>query len=186
MIFFLLLFLLFPPPVFADVIPPNQHSVDNCIKISNLPDYPHLQFQAKITKVMGQEKEAVKNISANLCLDKGYKFNQFNLQAIDKNTRQLYTCRTKIDPSAFYVEENNPLRYQETIYKIDGFDHSSFELKKTKIISRFNNGQPDKIENLLSDSTLPDPPQPTPTPDTSQLITLIIKFFQKIFSLLTK
>jgi hypothetical protein len=64
--------------VYADVILPNTHSVDRCVKIENLDKFPDIALIGYYTGPMIDKYKAYQ-IKYNECLTKGYKFNLLSI-----------------------------------------------------------------------------------------------------------
>ena len=145
--------LFFVPPVFADVIPPNSHSLDKCVKIVNLNDFPNIILISYVTGPMVQGSE-INQIKNNECLSKGYKFNSLAIywstkdkpNAIDQNNLLL----DNVEVYGGYIDQNNPLVKENIEYSIAGYSGGKLVLYKSKQILEYNNGTPTKVETFTN------------------------------------
>lgn len=83
-LFSLAFVLLFSSTVSADVIPPNSHSLDRCVKIVNLGEFPEMYLIGYITGPMVKGHETY-IVEKDKCLSMGYKFNQLKVLAAKKS-----------------------------------------------------------------------------------------------------
>jgi len=69
-----------PSVAFADVIMPNTHAIEKCVKISGLDAYPNYTLIGVVSPVMGGPLELVK-ITNSQCIAAGshYKFDRFSI-----------------------------------------------------------------------------------------------------------
>ncbi|MGQ9848341.1 MAG: hypothetical protein ACUVQP_12695 [Bacteroidales bacterium] len=102
--------------IFADVIPPNTHWYDNCVKIVNLDEYPDIYLIVFVTSPMfsGHETYIYKK---DTCLTTGsrpYKANKIKILAAKKSyidsvglkNLQVQKVKVKIsEKSEYYTEE---------------------------------------------------------------------------------
>ncbi|KKT77450.1 MAG: hypothetical protein UW73_C0020G0022 [Microgenomates group bacterium GW2011_GWB1_44_8] len=180
-LFSLAFVLLFSSTVSADIIPPNSHSLDRCVKIVNLNDFSDVVLISYITGPMVQGSE-INQIKNSECLSKGYKFNSLkiywntkdNPNSIDQNNLLL----DNVEVYGGYVDQSNPLIKESIEYSIAGFSGGKLILYKSKQTSEYNNGSQKKIETFNSPLINQEPkiqnPQPnkiTPTPTPSPKIT---------------
>lgn len=52
----------------------------------------------------------------------------------------------KIEPSGEYIDNSNPLVQEDIEYSIVGFSKTTVMLRKSKQVSKYNDGRPDKSE----------------------------------------
>lgn len=182
-LFSLAFMFLFSSTVSADVIPPNSHSLDRCVKIVNLDKFPDIYLIGYITGPMvdGHEAYIVKN---GECLSMGYKFNQLtvlavkksyidsiginNLQISDKN---IFTSDERMDPYGGYVDQSNPLIKEDIEYSIAGYSSGKLSLYKSKQTSEYNNDTPEKVETFNNPLENEKSNKVTSTPTSSPKIT---------------
>lgn len=141
--------LLFASPASADLIPQNSHSLNRCVKIVNLNDFPNVVLISHVTgpTVQGLEINPIKN---NECLSKGYKFNSLAIywntkdkpNLIDQNNLLL----NNVEVYGGYIGQGNPLVKENIEYSIAGYSGGKLVLYKSKQISEYNNGMPTKVE----------------------------------------
>jgi len=167
----------FSAPVFADIIPQDSHSLDMCAKVVNLNEFPGIVLIGYYTGPMIEKYEAYQ-IKDNDCLTKGYKFNTLSIYSATKdkfNSLDLKNLSLKkgaeinhgswtgedpatpvdlqivadsLETYGGYVDEKNPLVKEEIQYSLIKSVDNKFSLQKTKVISEYNNGTPNKIETF--------------------------------------
>ena len=172
---------LFSSSVSADVIPPNSHPLDRCVKIVNLSDFSDIVLIEYVTGPMVQGSE-ITQIKNNECLSKGYKFNSLkiywntkdNPNSIDQNNLLL----DNVEIYDGYVDQDNPLVKEDIEYSIADFSGGKLILYKSKQTSEYNNGTKKKVEtfanslkNTQPNNQNPQPTKITPTPTPSPNIT---------------
>jgi hypothetical protein len=158
---FLLVFsFMFTEFAFADIIPPNQHTVYKCVKFVNLNEFKDVVLVAQITGPMSDNNKAYKIIN-NECLTKGYKFNSLtvswttkeefnslNLEELNSIADDVYPLLEDVEVETEYVNNSNPLIKEETEYSIAKFSGDELIVYKSKITSEYNNGKPKKVETF--------------------------------------
>ncbi|MBN2127599.1 MAG: hypothetical protein JW703_04385 [Candidatus Diapherotrites archaeon] len=166
---------------FADSLPPDSHSVNRCVKIDNLNDFPDYAFIYYFTGPMirdeaGNPWNESGLIESNTCLSKGYKFNSFkvfavkkiylegiNLEEIDEALDSNFIeSTTEIEPYGGTVQDSNPLIKEEITYSI-GAINPSFLLFVTKRVNEFSDGS---SETNTYEIPGIDPVYPEPKPCT--------------------
>ena len=181
---------LFSATVSADVIPGYSHSVDRCVKIVNLNEFPSVVLIGYYTGPMVDKYESYQ-IKNNECLTKGYKFNSLSIywntkdkpDSIDPNNLLL----ENVEPYGGYVDQDNPLIKEDIEYSIAGFSGGKLVLYKSKQTSEYNNGTPKKVETFSNPLGNKEPDKITPTPTPSQgpvkrgFWQAIICFFRGLF-----
>jgi hypothetical protein len=161
----MVLFLLVSGIVYGDIAPTSnsnssrQHYVTLCTKITNLNEYPEISLLGYVKSYNGSSSHTYEVLS-DQCLTKDYKYNTFYLYAVRKkylegkvisamdlpNDMNAVKANIALDASdGYYVANSNPLISEEYFYKIVGFTETSFILNVWKVVSKFNNGQPDLI-----------------------------------------
>jgi len=147
----LLLIVITPLILQADVIPSGKHIVHNCVKISNLHDYPEITLLGYIVGPSYDNPQFFE-IMNKQCLEKGYKFNDLGLYWAQKkyidsvgienivintqigpelygdayfrqvtNDPNIYFITSMIDPGDFWVDDFNHVKKQFSFYEIAGF-----------------------------------------------------------------
>ena len=177
-LFSLALVLLFSSTVSADVIPPNSHSLDRCVKIVNLNDFSDVVLIGYVTGPMVQGSE-INQIKNNECLSKGYKFNSLKIywntkdkpNSIDQNNLLL----DNVDVYGGYIDQGNPLIKETIEYSIAGYSNGKLILYKSKHTSEYNNGTTKKVETFQPNVT------PSPEPIKRGFWQSIICFFRGLF-----
>ena len=142
----------------ADVIPGGYHSVNRCVRIVNLDEFPDVVLIGYYTGPMVKyEAYRIKN---NQCLYKGYKLNKFGVywttkekfDSLDLKNLKLadITFLEDLQPNGGYVEKSNPLVKEDIEYSIAGFSGGKPVLYKTRQISEYSNGDPKKVETFAN------------------------------------
>jgi len=145
---------------YCDVIPENSHYVEKCVKIININDFDSLVLLGW-KWFPGNYLEGVYEISSESCLNKGYKFNRFEIFAVHRsyiigkdivqidwpNDKHALHSNMSIDPYYGYVNNWNPLNRVEEYYSILGFTDDSIVFFKTKEVFGYNNGSADTEVN---------------------------------------
>lgn len=140
---------------YGDIIISHTHSVQKCVKITNLEDYPDIALVGFIIP-MGSNYESYL-ISSSKCLSKGYKYNDFNVYAVNKayltgkdlNKLDLprdpnaVQSNIKIEPYFGYMNDSIPISGLEQYYQIVGFSKTNVILYLWKEVTKFNDGKPD-------------------------------------------
>lgn len=198
-LFSLAFVLLFSSTVSADVISPNSHPLNRCVKIVNLDEFSDVYLIGYITGPMVNGHEAY-IYKKDECLSMGYKFNQLKVLAAKKSyidsigvnnlqvqkvkipgecpggcyseelsDKNVFVSDEKIDPDGGYIQEN-PLIKETIEYSIAGYSNGKLILYKSKQTSEYNNGTPNKIT-------------PTPLPESAKrgFWQSIICFFKGLF-----
>jgi len=157
-LFFLACALFIAPAVHADVIPPNSHYVDRCVKIVNLTDFPDVVLVGYYTGPMVQQGEAYQ-IKNDECLTKGYKFNalkiyyttQENFKSLDLknlNTANLSELILDTDVAGTTVADSNPLIKETLEYSLTKSSNGKYDLYKTQQLSEYNDGTPSSTKTF--------------------------------------
>ncbi len=160
-IFLAYLFLVPWQHVFADIIPENSHSVDKCVKIINTNDFPSISIVAYIKHPSGNDSRAF-IIDANTCLEKGYKFNSFQIFGLAKSylatksidsidwekDKNVLHVNINIEPYGGYLDNLNSVSSIEEYYQIHEISNNILTLYKCKEITKFNNGRPISIQTF--------------------------------------
>jgi hypothetical protein len=181
-LFFSAFVLFFSSTVSADVIPPNSHLLNRCVKVINLNEFPDIVLIGYYTGPMVQNYETYQ-IKNNECWTKGYKFNSLKIywntkdkaNSIDPNNLLL----DNVEPYGGYVNQSNPLVKENIEYSIAGFSGGKLVLYKSKQTSEYNNGTSAKVETFASplNNTQPNnqnqqqkkvAPTPTPSPNINK------------------
>ena len=145
----------------ADIIPEGSHVVHREVSITNLKDFPEFLLIGYITGPMIDGYE-IQVIEDNVPLNKGYKFNTYSLFAITKSLVQQAGGVEKIDfkkiaesippieildPGDQYVVDENPLSEEFYYYAIIKATDETLQMKLTRQVLKYQNGQPDKTIN---------------------------------------
>lgn len=165
---------LFSSVASADVIPPNSHSLNRCVKVVNLNEFSDVVLIGYVTGPM-VEGSKINQIKNNECLSKGYKFNSLkiywntkdNPNSIDQNNLLL----DNVEGYGGYIDQNNPLVKEEIEYSIAGFSSGKLILYKSKQTQEYNNGAQKKVETFANPLKNAEPNKITPTPKPSPNIT---------------
>ena len=110
---------------FADVIDPNTHYVDRCVKLQNV-EIDNYRVIVDIDTVMGDWE--VYEPSAEQCLTHHYKFGESRQYLLDKSVNLDEITKENIQDKAiqiwnlrviwWYVDDSNPLTNENFTYKI--------------------------------------------------------------------
>lgn len=164
-LFSLAFVLLFSSTVSADIIPPNSHPLDRCVKIVNLNEFPNVVLISYVTGPMVQGSE-ISQVTNNECLSKGYKFNSLKIywntkdkpNSIDQNNLLL----DNVEVYGGYVDQGNPLIKETIEYSIAGYSNGKLTLYKSRQTSEYNNGSQKKVETFRNPLIVVPTPAPTP------------------------
>lgn len=151
---------------FGDVIIGNVHYVEKCVKITNIDDYPEVSLLGFIPPSSAPYDTYI--INSSQCLTKGYKYNDFNVFAINKEYligKDIKKIDLPRDPNAIssnlhielyggYLNDSIPISGIEQYYKIVGFTATSIVLHKWKEVNKFNNGKPDSTSTYTYDGEI--------------------------------
>lgn len=157
----------------ADIAPSDKHPVDNCIRITNLDDYPKI---ALLGYIVGPSYDSAHffEINNDDCLEKGYKFNDLGLYWAQKkyvdsvvidnivintnigpnlygdaylkqvtNDPNIYFITSCIDPEDLWVDDSSALRSQISDYEIAGFIGNEIVLYLAQQIKKYDDGNED-------------------------------------------
>ena len=108
----------------ADVLPDMErsHSLDRCVKITNLDEFPDVYLIGYVTSPNGNKHETY-IIEQDKCLTRGgYKFNEleilaakkiyvdlFGIENINPSDANVLISDERIDPLGGYIDNSNPL-----------------------------------------------------------------------------
>lgn len=159
-ILLILFAVLFSKVSYGDIIISNTHFVQKCVKITNVEDYPEVTFIGYAFS--GDMGLNVTVLSSTECMNKGYKFNEFNVYAVNKsylqgkeiskinfrNDPNALPSNISIEPYTGYISDSIPISAIEEYYKVVGFSDSNVILYKWKKVTKYNNGKPDLIETF--------------------------------------
>ncbi len=145
------LFVLMPCILLGDVAPSNHHIVTNCVRLTNLDEYPEIVI---LGYIVGPTYDSPRFfiIQNEKCLDKGYKFNDLGLYWAQKkyvdsigienivintnigpelygdayfeqvtNDPNIHFITSAIDTGDFWVDEFDSLQSEISDYEIAGF-----------------------------------------------------------------
>ncbi|MCX6751664.1 MAG: hypothetical protein NT161_02775 [Candidatus Nomurabacteria bacterium] len=124
-----MILVLSPLVVSADMIPLNSHVIDRCVKVVNLDKFTDVVLIGYTTDPAGNFIEA-KKIENNVCFNKGYKFNSFNIywttkskfNSIDLNNINLVDLSLlskDLQVYGGYVDNSNPIKKENIEYSIN-------------------------------------------------------------------
>jgi len=144
----------------ADIIMPNTHPIDRCVKIDNLNNFSDIKLIGIINSVVNSGDNVYEIKDA--CLTKGYKFNtlliywttkdyfnSINLSNLDRNSSLIYNTETSVEPYGGYVDDSNPLIAENITYHIYGFSESTKNrllVYMSKKVFKYKNGS-ENVEN---------------------------------------
>jgi hypothetical protein len=161
---------------YSDVILPETHVIDKCIKITNLNDYPEISLIGIIYELPGPIGDAYV-INSDDCLHRGYRMCKFRVYAIrndyiaGRNLKEIdwefnenaFLSSILLEPYAGSVYDSNPLMEIQAYYKIAGFTDESVVLYKWKEIKCYNNGLEDSVKTFEYDGNIQVLSQQIPT-----------------------
>jgi hypothetical protein len=114
----------FSSTVSADVIAPNTHPLDRCVKIVNLDKFPDVALIGYVTGPM-VDNSGINQINNNECLTKGYKFNSLKVYWNTKDKANSIVPNNllldNVEVYGGYIDQNNPLVNESIEYSIAGF-----------------------------------------------------------------
>jgi hypothetical protein len=148
-LFLLVSALPFPRIVSADLLPPNSHQFDLCVKVVNLNKFPKIVLIGDIIGFVSDGYEPYQ-IENNKCLEQGSKHNQLSVYwnikergiSIDPNNLLL----EKINVYGGYVDKDDPLVKKEIEYSLTKVPGGKFVLYESKKTFEYNDGTLKKIE----------------------------------------
>lgn len=144
----------------ADIIPPNTHPLNRCVKVVNLNEFTDIVLIGHYTGP-SLENYQTYQIKNNKCLTKGYKFNTLNIYWNTKDkTTSIDPDKLLLENVEIYggqVEENNPLVKEVIEYSLARNINKKLVLYKSKQISEYNDGTPPKIQTFNNPFTSTEP-----------------------------
>lgn len=150
-----------PLLVKADILPPpNTHYLIRCPKIVNLDDFPEiLLIGVQMSEASSWQRnseiinngECLRRVSQydnyNIYLIGKEKFNSTKLENLDiKNDLTLLISIPKLTAINEHVDNKNPIKQETIEYSLEQFSDGKIILYKSKKITEYNNGTPDKVE----------------------------------------
>jgi hypothetical protein len=175
----------------ADAIPPNSHPLERCVKVVNLDDFSEIALVGYYTgpMVKGHEAYEVKN---NQCLEKGYKFNILSIYATSKedlssmglkniDLSKMDLLLDSVEPYGGYVNESDPLVKETIEYSVTKSPEGKISLEKTRQLSQFNNGLPEKVETFGNTTQTERREASFPQPEKKSFWQKIGCFFKGLF-----
>lgn len=152
-LFLFILAFVFTSTVSADVIPPNSHLLNRCVKVVNLDEFPDVALIGYYTGPM-LDKYKTYEIENNECLTKGYKFNTLSIYWNKKDKPNTIDpdkiLLKKVEPYGGYIDKNDSLVKENIEYSIAGYNGDKLVLYKSKQISEYNDGTPKKVETFVN------------------------------------
>ncbi|HEX37499.1 MAG TPA: hypothetical protein ENG70_01370 [Candidatus Cloacimonetes bacterium] len=172
---FVLIIMYVPILIFSDIAPSDHHIVQNCVRFTNLDDYPEI---AILGFIVGPTYDSPHffEIKNEKCLDKGYKFNDLGLYWAQKkyidsvgienivintsirpelygdayfkqvtNDPNIHFITSSIDAGDFWVDEFDPLQSQISDYEIAGFIGDEIVLFLRQQIKKNSSGEEENI-----------------------------------------
>ncbi|MEZ5335281.1 MAG: hypothetical protein R2741_08615 [Methanolobus sp.] len=147
-------------PAQADIMTPGMKSIDRCVKIANLNEFPDIVLIGYISgPVIQGENPYI--ITSNTCLTQFYKANDLTIYAIEKNyldrvgieninfetDSRILRYKMEIDPDSRTIGIANPLDSEDIYYSIAGFTEEGLVLYESKRVSSYAAGI-DKVESF--------------------------------------
>ena len=143
--FVVLVLLLLGTFVSADVIIPNTHFVDKCVKIINVESFSDYVIVEVITGPGsgGNSPPEVNQLDSNICMRKGYKYNRYAVYAIEKSyfdststfdlnldSSKVFKSNIAIEPYGGYVPDSDSTVKIDLTYKIIDIKDGNLNLGK--------------------------------------------------------
>ncbi len=152
-VFFLLSLSFLCMPAFADILPPNSHYVERCVRIANLDSYPSIVIITQDLN-MGGDKQILSIAAAGECLPSpGYKFDPYKVYWAEKsyvdsiqlqnltikngsyeesslNDSSIHFITSTIRTGGGYVDNSNPATSEEIFYLIEPAASGQYNLVK--------------------------------------------------------
>lgn len=155
----LLILSIFATNTGADVLFPGERPIDRCIKLVNVDEFSNVIFVGYITGPVTPPDDRY-IITSDMCLSKYYKYNDLTIYAIAKNDidaiglanldlgsdSYLYSYNVEINPGFDIVSTADPLQSEMIEYTVAGFSNASLIIYKSKQVSEYSAGIPDKVE----------------------------------------
>lgn len=141
----------------ADIIPSGYRYVPRYVKIANCSQFPEYSVVGVISQITQNGALKLVELQDNMVMDKGYKFNGFQIYALKKSfitasggltAIDFDTIKTTIppadivDPAPFTVKDSSPLASETVIYKIAGVVNNKLVLYVAEYTLAYRNGQP--------------------------------------------
>jgi hypothetical protein len=174
-------------PIFADILPEGSHFVEYCVKVVNLDQFPDVVLIGYVTGPMVRPYEAYV-IKSGECLIRGYKFNKlsiyqttqekFKTMDLEKLNLEDLVPLLEVKRYVDFVDDKDPLKKEIIEYSLAQISDGKLVIYKSKQISSYNNGAPDKIENFAAPVAVPVSGQ---KPVEEGLWHSIVCFFKKLF-----
>lgn len=143
---------------YGDMVAPNTHYVQQCVKIINIDDFPDYAIFACTT---GPTQKGVEYylIKPKDCIEKGYKFNRLYIMAGKRsyfeyrpmgpidwlNNRNIIESSISIDSGGGNISNDSAISSIEEYYEIVEITNTNFVIYKCKELIRYNDGTPLKI-----------------------------------------
>ena len=172
----LLIMCFIPFLVFSDVAPSDMHPVDNCVRFTNLDEYPEITILGYIVGPTYDSPQFFE-IQNGKCLDKGYKFNDLGLYWAQKkyvdsigieniviktdigpelwgdayfkqvtNDPNIFFITSAIDPGDIWVPDYETLKARISDYEIAGFVGDQIIIYLSKQIQYFSPAEEEIVE----------------------------------------
>lgn len=173
-LFILVFVCLFSFNVFADIMPPNSHPIDRCVKIVNLNEFPDIVLIGYYTGPMVEKYESYQ-IKDNECLTKGYKFNTLSIYWSTKEKSSSIVPNNvlleNVESNGEAVDQSNPLIKEDIEYSLARSSDGKLVLYKSKQISEYNDGTSTKVKTFSNPFADKEPNTITPSPSTQPVVT---------------
>ncbi|MBI2630046.1 hypothetical protein HYW76_03015 [Candidatus Pacearchaeota archaeon] len=145
----------------ADLIFPDTHPVERCVKLMNLNEYSNISLIVYIEGPTIKGFEAYKLDTNPHCLPQIYKFATLTLYWIENEnlgsinfqgltpeiiSKYLHPVSGMVGHNSYYIEDSNPLKKEDIELSIAGYSEKTLVLYKSKQVSEYNDGTPAKTE----------------------------------------
>ncbi|NPE27835.1 hypothetical protein HNV12_07645 [Methanococcoides sp. SA1] len=145
----------------ADVLFPGTRTMDRCIKVVNMDEFPEIVLVGHIIGPVIQCENPYL-INSDKCLTKFYKANELTIYAIDKtyleskglenidleSDQNLCSYEVEINPDLDVVNIANPLIREDIEYSIAGFSEDKLIIYTSRKVSEYKAGIPDWTETF--------------------------------------
>lgn len=182
----LLSFSLLCLPAFADILPPNSHYVERCVKITNLEQYPSIVVLTQDIKLMGGDEQALSIARAGQCLPSpAYKFDTYKIYWAEKSyvdsiqwqslklknasyeessidDSNIHFITSSIRTNGGYADNSNPATKEEISYVLEKDSAGQYGLVKQGAAAGINGTAPPGPATPSTPSK-PAPSQPAPS-----------------------
>lgn len=139
----------------ADVIPPDSHFVERCVRVANAGDFPDIVLIGYVADPAGREYDKYQ-VAADKCLTKGYKFDTLSIYWNAKGKGLAIDGRNllagNIDTYGGYADNASHVAREDVDYSLAHDAAGSLYLYKSRQVTQYDDGTPAKVEAFSSAS----------------------------------